>query len=270
VNIRHAFQERTKRLLDHFSSCMLSKESVAVQLLNDFPRWSVDELAFVALHCGIPNATLERAYLKSFRLFREQRQMEQKHLRKAPEIVNGAIQEIEGQAWERPSGDKAKQSMGGNTFGGASPEDVLEEIRKAGLDQGANGQSWNEFLKAFAGSKKGKTQTREEAMDAARKAKQGRGTYGDTFQEAQEKERARKAGGNPHADMFSGTGAPGYLRAHLQVLELTWPTTREEAKAKHREMVKKHHPDVGGSNDKFQQIQSAWERLSEYLDQLGK
>ena len=260
MNIRHALQERVKKLLDHFSSCMMPKEGVAIQVLNDFPIWTADELAFIALHTGVSNAALERLYLKSWRLFREQRSMEQKHLRKSPDIVAGAIREIEGQAWERPAPEKAKQTMGGNTFGGASVDDVLEEIRKAGLDQNMHGQSLNDFLKAMGG-KKGKTQTREEAMDAARKAKQGRGTYGDTFQEAVDKQRARAA------DPVYAPNAPAYLRAHLQILELLWPVTREDAKAAHRTQAKKFHPDVpGGNAEKFKRIQLAWEEIDKHLE----
>src|SRR5271170_5476517 len=101
MNIRTAFQERTKKLLDHFSSCLMPKDGVAIQLMNDFPVWTPDELAFVSLHCGLANAALERMYLKSYRLFREERIQQYKLSRGRPTVVDGAIREIEGQAYER-------------------------------------------------------------------------------------------------------------------------------------------------------------------------
>jgi hypothetical protein len=253
MNIRHTFQERTKKLLDHFSSCLMPKDGVAVQLMNDFPVWTPDELAFVAMHCGIQNAILERMYLKSYRLFREVRLQEQKPLHGRAKAVDGAIREIEGQEWERPKKEQAKQQMGGNHFGGVDIDTILEEMRKAGLDNPGHGRSFDDFVREFQSSSRrgGKTsaQSQKEAQDAARRARQGAGSYTDTS-------------GTQATKPWSA--APGYLHVHLAILELGWPVSRDDAKAKHREMAKKSHPDVGGSTAAFQKVQLAWETLDNY------
>lgn len=45
------------------------------------------------------------------------------------------------------------------------------------------------------------------------------------------------------------------------VLGLAPGCTVSEAKARYRELVKRHHPDVGGDEDTFKRIQAAWEIL---------
>jgi hypothetical protein len=270
MNIRTEFQERTKKLLDHFSACLMPKDGVAIQLMNDFPVWTADELAFVSLHCGLANSSLERLYLKSYRLFREERIQQQKMFRGRPTIVPDAIREIEGQAYERPKPEQAKQQMGGgNPFGSnVPPDDILEEMRKAGLDPlGQSGKAFDDFMRFFNDSPfaRGRTQSREEAQDAARRARTGRGKFTDTFED---KTDAMNDAMSRKNSKFGS--APSYLHIHLETLELSWPTTRDDAKAQHRAMAKKHHPDMkGGSTDMFQKVQIAWERLEEYFNVHG-
>ena len=43
------------------------------------------------------------------------------------------------------------------------------------------------------------------------------------------------------------------------------PKSFDEVKAKYRLLAKLHHPDTGGSNEKFLELQVAYERWQEYL-----
>ncbi len=59
------------------------------------------------------------------------------------------------------------------------------------------------------------------------------------------------------------------LRKALAVLEITYPYTTRELKARYRAMVKKHHPDVNKGNkqseEKFKQVTVAYHTLSEHI-----
>ena len=46
-------------------------------------------------------------------------------------------------------------------------------------------------------------------------------------------------------------------------LGLKRDATKNEIKSSYRSLVKKHHPDAGGDNDKFLAIQNAWEILND-------
>jgi curved DNA-binding protein len=50
---------------------------------------------------------------------------------------------------------------------------------------------------------------------------------------------------------------------HYETLGVTDKATPEEIKAAFRKLAKQHHPDLGGDADKFQQINSAYEILSD-------
>lgn len=52
------------------------------------------------------------------------------------------------------------------------------------------------------------------------------------------------------------TGPPGWAKT----LNLTLPTTREAIKKSWRSLVQKHHPDVGGTDEKIKEINSAYEQ----------
>lgn len=61
-------------------------------------------------------------------------------------------------------------------------------------------------------------------------------------------------------------GAPIHLTPHLQVLGLNgWPIKHADGKKQYRELVMKHHPDKGGSNEQFMKIQKAWEAVETHL-----
>jgi len=48
----------------------------------------------------------------------------------------------------------------------------------------------------------------------------------------------------------------------FQVLGLAPGVTMADAKARYRELVKRHHPDAGGDEERFKRIQAAWEMLT--------
>ena len=57
----------------------------------------------------------------------------------------------------------------------------------------------------------------------------------------------------------------------LEVLELSWPVSLTDLKARYKELVKRHHPDANGGNrtaeEKFKEINAAYStlRVSEHL-----
>jgi DnaJ-class molecular chaperone len=57
----------------------------------------------------------------------------------------------------------------------------------------------------------------------------------------------------------------------LEVLELSWPVSQTNLKARYKELVKRHHPDANGGNrtaeEKFKEINAAYStlRVSEHL-----
>lgn len=55
------------------------------------------------------------------------------------------------------------------------------------------------------------------------------------------------------------------LREALEVFSLTGKASLQEIKARHRALVKRHHPDAGGSeNDRIRQINAAYQILLAY------
>ena len=52
----------------------------------------------------------------------------------------------------------------------------------------------------------------------------------------------------------------GQLPECLEVLNLSWPCTMTEVKEAYRILVKRAHPDGGGSHDKFLKLQKAYEQ----------
>jgi hypothetical protein len=55
------------------------------------------------------------------------------------------------------------------------------------------------------------------------------------------------------------------LREALDVFSLTGKASLQEIKARHRALVKRHHPDAGGSeNDRIRQINAAYQILLAY------
>ncbi len=51
------------------------------------------------------------------------------------------------------------------------------------------------------------------------------------------------------------------LSKYYKILGLKLGVSKKEIKAKHRELVKKHHPDKGGSDKKMKDINEAYEKL---------
>ena len=60
-------------------------------------------------------------------------------------------------------------------------------------------------------------------------------------------------------------------RTALDVLELSWPSTRADVKSRYKELVKLHHPDANGgardAEEKLKEINAAYStlRASEHL-----
>ncbi|ALC14955.1 DnaJ domain-containing protein [Desulfuromonas soudanensis] len=55
------------------------------------------------------------------------------------------------------------------------------------------------------------------------------------------------------------------LREALDVFSLTGKASLQEIKARHRALVKRHHPDAGGSeNDRIREINAAYQILLAY------
>jgi hypothetical protein len=55
------------------------------------------------------------------------------------------------------------------------------------------------------------------------------------------------------------------LTEALEVFSLTGKASLQEIKARHRALVKRHHPDAGGSeNDRIRQINAAYQILLAY------
>jgi hypothetical protein len=55
------------------------------------------------------------------------------------------------------------------------------------------------------------------------------------------------------------------LKEALDVFSLTGKASLQEIKARHRALVKRHHPDAGGSeNDRIRQINAAYQILLAY------
>tara|TARA_Y100001968_G_scaffold292556_1_gene297847 strand:+ start:123 stop:314 length:192 start_codon:yes stop_codon:yes gene_type:complete len=53
------------------------------------------------------------------------------------------------------------------------------------------------------------------------------------------------------------------------VLGINRKASKSEIKSAYRLQAKKHHPDTGGSKDKFLIIQLAWETLNDPLKKKG-
>jgi hypothetical protein len=64
-------------------------------------------------------------------------------------------------------------------------------------------------------------------------------------------------------------GCPPHLHAHLEVLGVRWPCTREEVRAAYRTLARQHHPDRFGEHEEFKRVQAAYERILKTFDQLG-
>jgi hypothetical protein len=77
------------------------------------------------------------------------------------------------------------------------------------------------------------------------------------------------AGGRPGHREPPREAAPPDLRTALDTLGLAWPTTRELAKARWRELVKLHHPDANGGDAgaeaRVKTINEAYSRLRHRL-----
>lgn len=270
MNVRQGFADRLEKLLQHFSAHLLGWEGVAVQMMNDYPRWLPDELRLVAKRTDIVPQKLENFYLKSYRLFREKRIDEQKHSPK--EKVHGAdfIKEIEGQAYERPKQPKSDwvDATQYTQQKGTSEDELAAELNR--MHSQMDRESLEKIFRARGAFNENAFNT------TGRSGGMGGGFGGGAKQTPPDQnkfmddllKRARETGARTSFETKKPWGsAPGYLHAYLETLEMKWPVSREDAKKQYRAMAMKTHPDRNGGNaDAFKKVQSAWERVEEYFE----
>jgi len=78
-------------------------------------------------------------------------------------------------------------------------------------------------------------------------------------------------GERPHPKFDGSEQLTPAERTALDVLELSWPSTRADVKSRYKELVKLHHPDANGgareAEEKLKQINAAYStlRASEHL-----
>lgn len=99
---------------------------------------------------------------------------------------------------------------------------------------------------------KNSTVTKEEKILQESRRKVAREKY--------EKENAefRKKHGNIFGNFFGGIFD---IDKHYKTLEIEKGATQQEIKKAYRNMSKKYHPDVGGTNEKFNEINTAYRAL---------
>lgn len=66
---------------------------------------------------------------------------------------------------------------------------------------------------------------------------------------------------------LTGTSALGWTSGPFLALGLTASASREEVKARHRELALRHHPDRGGDAGEFRRVQAAYEAALVILDE---
>lgn len=58
---------------------------------------------------------------------------------------------------------------------------------------------------------------------------------------------------------FAALPEPGRVKPWHEVLDLPAHTPTDEVKARYRELAKRRHPDAGGSNEAFAELNAAWQ-----------
>lgn len=80
-------------------------------------------------------------------------------------------------------------------------------------------------------------------------------------QQTSQQQRSAQAKANGHQNVGAPRGAdPRRVEAYA-VLELGWGANREQIKQAHRRLVKRHHPDMGGSAEAFRRVNDAYQFL---------
>ena len=252
--------------MTHFSLHSFGWETVAVQLMNDFPRWKPDELRLVARRTDIPPNKLEGLYLKSWRMIRESALDRQKH-QGIRSTDSGFIHEIEGQAW-----DQAKNA---NPFSGSRPPPFNEPPKhQYGFDERAAEKMYRDF---FAGDPEFERMFRGHPFGGT--ASTGTGGLGGTGGAAEKpksgpttmEEMLRKAAGHGPWPGFDTRkpwgGAPAYLHMHFEVLQMMYPISMDDAKKQFRKRAMETHPDRNPTKtDEFKKVMSAWDLVKEFLE----
>ena len=110
----------------------LNVSNIALQMMNEFPKWREPELQLVAAESGFPPKHLLKMYHSLYRTVRERRIDEQKNTRNHG---IGFIQEVVGQAYEPPKNSTPYpnwyESMGNTKTSGPTPmEEMLKKMSK--------------------------------------------------------------------------------------------------------------------------------------------
>jgi hypothetical protein len=58
---------------------------------------------------------------------------------------------------------------------------------------------------------------------------------------------------------FAALPAPGVKKPWHEILDIAAHTPTEQVRARYRELAKRRHPDAGGSNEAFAELNSAWQ-----------
>jgi len=273
--VRESFSKRLEELMEHFSLHSFGWETVAIQLMNDFPRWKPDELRLVARRTDIAPNKLESLYLKSWRKIREPRLEEQKHHNvRRMNHESGFIQEIEGQAWE--------YGKNANPFSGAKPPPFRYEVPPR-HNYDFQGKSMEDIYSQMFGGDVERQKAFEDMLREDMNAWSGTKTDKRTEQRTEPRqEPPKQSGASQMEDMMrraagqhARTGfdtkkpwqaAPAYLHMHFEILTMSYPITMDDAKKQFRKRAMETHPDRNpGKEEEFKKVATAWERIEEFL-----
>lgn len=99
---RTEFVDQLKSIKDTLLVNGFNVSHLALQMMNEFPKWSESELELVSRESGFPAKQLLKMYHGMYRIVRERRIDEQKVTRNGRNHGVSFIQEVVGQSYEPP------------------------------------------------------------------------------------------------------------------------------------------------------------------------
>jgi hypothetical protein len=132
---RTEFVDQLKIIKDVLLVNGFNVSNLALQMMNEFPKWSESELELVSRESGFPIKQLLKMYHGLYRVVRERRIDEQKVTRNGRNHGVSFIQEVVGQSYEPPKNKSPfGQSYGqwGDSTGTSGPSPVEEMLRQYG------------------------------------------------------------------------------------------------------------------------------------------
>lgn len=154
----------------------------------------------------------------------------------------------------------------------AFPDITYQEVQAIGVELGYKPKwadyKWAEIQESRsqqAEQKNSRSQSRSQSRKSSNQSRQSKQSLEDEFEQW-----LRAWGYGTYTTSGTNTYtqsnlAPQFLKPHLQILGLDWPTTLQEVKQAYRQLAKKFHPDVGGDADKFIQIDQSYNVVAGYL-----